>query len=319
MKRFALAAALLLAAAPVRAQDTIAAPADTVRLRFGWQPGMTMRMEAEKLRTRESANGPTTVRMASTAWTSVAPHPRGLLVRTDSMRWDELPDALGPVGEMLRSLGSSAADPATIVTADGEFVGLNDPAALRAEVERALEPMLAEFEAEVPGIRQMMQGMMSEEALATAAADEWGAMVAFWADADLELGTVYALDDTIQAPGLGVPIPMTLEFGAMERVPCTEEETQARCVRLELNSIPDQEALLQAVAQLMGALGPEIQAEMEALKGQLSVETLTTLVTDPATLRPYSLEIVKQSTAEVEGEERVVQSDIERTRFFYPR
>lgn len=101
------------------------------------------------------------------------------------------------------------------------------------------------------------------------------------------------------------------------RVPCTEEEAEAddgapRCVELQTTSIPEREAMRQAISGFIQQLGlPEEQ--VDGVLSQLRVETYVTLVTEPGTLRPHSLQAIKVIAGG--GDEEPLQWEMETYRY----
>lgn len=310
------AAVLALASAPLAAQEEEAA--DTVQLRFGWRPGMRADVEMEQVRIREMDGRRDSVRFASTYRVEVAEHPDGLAVTYEDMRWTELPDVQPELGRLFQAMAgtSSGGRARSIVSAGGEFVRVEGVEEVAREIEAALEPLFSEVEAVgLANLRQMLAGMISPEALGASAADEWNALVGAWLDADLEVGGVYELESTFQSPAFpGVDIPVTMEFRLVDWTPCTEADAaEPRCVELVMGSVPDAQAVAEAVRGFLAQAGlPMDQAE--ALFAQMAVETWVTLVTEPGTLRPHVMEIQRAVSM---GEEEDAPLQIDSRTFVY--
>ncbi|HEX6910460.1 MAG TPA: hypothetical protein VF142_08695 [Longimicrobium sp.] len=312
MNRIRIAlAALALVAAPLAAQDEAA---DTVQLRFGWQPGMRAEVEMAQVRIRDTEARRDSVRMASSYRMQVAGHPEGLAVTYAHVRWTDVPDDAGP--EIRRLFDAMAASGSggrarNIVTRGGEFVRVEGAEETAREVTAALEPLFAEVdEAGLANLRQMLSGMISPEALSAAAADEWNALVGAWVDADLEVGAVYALESSFQAPVFpGVEIPVSLQFQVEGWTPCTETDGDGEepCVALVMISQPDAEVVAGAVRGILEQAGLPVE-EAGDLFAPLAVETFVSLVAEPATLRPHRLEIQRVVTGSDE-EDAPMQTD----------
>lgn len=313
------AAAALACAAPLAAQE--AAPADTVRLRFGWAPGMEAEVESEQVRMRSTGERRDSMRIASTHRLRVAPHPRGLAVSYSDARWTELPQEEGIAAEFWHALAETASGgrPELVLSPEGEFVEVQGMEALAADLRAAMQPLMEEIEgAEAEQVRQMLQGILSPEALSASSAEEWNALVGTWIGADLEVGAVYEFEEASELPILpGVEIPFLVEFAAVARVPCTPGESQPRCVQLEMVSVPDEEALAEAIVELGRRFGVPAE-EMREVVARMSVETSALLITEPETLRPHLMEITKLVIAG-DDEETPAQMEVHRTRYRYPR
>lgn len=305
------AAALAVVAAPLAAQDEAA---DTVRLRFGWQPGMRAEVETEQVRIRDTEADRDSVRMAFTYRLQVAGHPEGLAVTYADMRWTDLPgDASSGMRRLFDALAASSSGGRgrTVVTRGGEFVRVEGTEEMAREVAQAMESLFAQVDdAGLANLRQMLSGMVSPEALSAAAEDEWNALVGTWVDADLEVGGVYELESSFQTPVFpGVEIPVLLEFQVEGWTPCTGAagDGEEPCVALVMISQPDAEVVAGAVRRFLEQAGLPVE-EAGGLFAQLAVETFVTLVAEPATLRPHRLEIRRVVTGGTE-EDAPMQTD----------
>jgi hypothetical protein len=291
----AAAALLSLALLPLcaAAQEE---PADTVRLRFGWTAGMRADVEYEHVRVRSVGGERDSTRMASVYRLEVDPHAEGLTVRYADMRWTELPRIEGPAGQFFDALGrtSSGGKARMVVSRDGEFLRAEGMEEVAQELRRAAEPMMAEMQGEgLEVFRDMMAGILSEEGMAAAAANEWSSLVEAWIGADMEVRAVYEEPDSLQVPFFpGVVMPVQVLIQMLGQAPCDEAGDDAACVEIFTTSVPDEEAFRQAVGGFLRQAGLS-EAEMEELLAQLQVETLVTLVTEPGTLRPWLLETTR--------------------------
>lgn len=308
-------AALLLAFAPALAAQ---AP-DTVRLRFGWEPGMRADVDFEKVRIRNTDGRRDSTRMAMEYRIEVKPHPEGLLIANSAFRWTELPQLEGAAGEFYRALAASeiSGQPEYVVSPGAEFLRVHGMEEMAAELRAMMGNFTAELEGEgAEPFRQMMETMLSPEALATSAATEWNTMVGGWVDADLEVGGEYELEDVAVVPLFpGVELPVLITFEVAGRVPCHENDPRARCVELLTTSVPDRDVLRQALGEFMQRAGVPAD-QVEEVVSQMAGETYVTLITEPETLRPHAMEIEKVVYAGEEDEP--IQVDTDRYRFRYP-
>lgn len=313
---FAVLSLPVSAGAQTPATDTV--PADTVRLRFGWTPGMRAQVEYEQVRVRSSDIGRDSVRLASTYRVEVEAHPEGLAVRYADMRWAD-PSVGGPVGEILRQAAEATSTGAlrNVIGPEGDFLRVEGVEAVSAQLRQALQGTLSALDsAELAA--EAVSSMLSEEALASAASDEWNSLVGAWLDADLAVGGFYELESSFQSPLFpGVELPVFMEFSVPGRVPCTAQDDGARCVELRMSSYPDREALAEAIGDFLERLGAPPQ-ELEGVLAALAVESHVTLVTEPGTLRPHRLVHYKAVYAG-EGEDGdPAQTDTQTYVFRYP-
>lgn len=308
---------LPLSAAAQTAADTL--PADTVRLRFGWTPGMRAQVEYEQVRVRSLEAGRDSVRLASTYRMEVEAHPEGLAVRYADMQWAE-PSVGGLVGELLRQAAeaTSAGGLRNVIGPEGDFLRVEGVQAVSEQLLQAARGTLSTLDS--AGLAGgAISSMLSEEALAAAAADEWNSLVGAWLDADLAVGGFYELESSFQSPLFpGVELPVFMEFSVPGRVPCTADDDRARCVELRMSTYPDREALAEAIGGFLERLGAPPE-EMEGVLAALAVEAHVTLVTEPETLRPHRLVHHKAVYAgEGDEDDQPTQSDTQTYVFRYP-
>lgn len=308
----AMAAALPLAA--VAQQE----PADTVRLRFGWAPGMRADVEYEQVRVRSMEGQRDSTRMASSYRLEVDPHAEGLTVRYADMRWTEMPRMEGPVGQFFDAIGrtSSGGKPRIVVSSAGEFLRAEGMEQIAEELRQAAEPMMAEMEGEgLEVFRNMMATILSEESMAAAVANEWNSSVGAWVG-EMEVNAVYEMEDSLQVPMFpALLVPVTVQIQARGRTPC-DEAGDGECVEILAESVPQEGAFRRVVGEFLRQAGlPE--AEMEQVLGEMQMKTYVTLITEPGTLRPWLLQTTK--TISLGEEEAPVQVETETYRFRWRR
>ena len=190
---------------------------------------------------------------------------------------------------------ASSIVPSYVVSDDGELVRIDQVRELRSSLVEWLheaigEPLSRDLEA-------LMSQMLSEQALAGLANEQWNALVGTWAEAEVEVGAAYELEAEEPLPMLGnVLVPYRYELGASARVPCTPESQELDCVELILRSSPDPEALqphLDAfVKRTIDAMGAGDKAPPISYK-ELSIENEIVVVTEPKTLIPHALTITR--------------------------
>ena len=268
---------------------------DKVALRFGWPVGMSARVLQDWSRIQSRKGRQDSTHVVTSYRLRVAAHPKGRLIQTDSFQV-VAPSVAGQaagVEQLLARMGSFA--PSYVVSAGGEFVGLEGLAQMKSALDSLFAPMLAELEGAPPAARQLLTAATSAEALTASAAQGWNALAGTWVGADWEVGEVYAASSEEAVPVLpGVTVKMSYEFSAAERVACPGAAKSAvrRCVRLEMRSEPDSAAMRTMISELMNKVAPEARAQVAAF-GQMRSENSVTLIADPRDLRPYRLEVVK--------------------------
>jgi hypothetical protein len=305
MMPIAIRAAALLALVLLPLSAAAQADPDTVRLRFGWRPGMQAQVEYEQVRTREIDGESDSTRIASTYRLEVEPHAEGLLIRYVDTRWTDLPELDGPGGDFFRALAGteSGGKPQYVVSANGEFLRTEGMEQLAAELRAAVQPLMDEMEGEAAAaFRNMMEVTFSDEGMASAVSSEWMTMAGFWVDAELDTAGVWEMEDEFETPIFpGLVIPLVTQFELAGWVPCTDGDGAPRCVELQMASFPDPEAMQQGMRELMQRVGlPE--EEVAAALSEVQAETYVTLVTEPGTLRPHFLQTTKVVAAGDEGD-----------------
>jgi hypothetical protein len=297
---------------------------DKVALRFGWPVGMSARVLQDWSRIQARSGRRDSTQVVTSYRLRVAAHPKGRLIQADSFQVVAPSGTRPPAGveQLLARMGSFT--PSYVVSADGEFVGVEGLAQMKAELDSLFEPMLAELEGAPAAARQLLTAATSAEALTASAAQGWNVLAGTWVGAVWEIGEVYAASAEEPIPVLpGVTVKMSYEFSAAERVACPGAPKSAarRCVRLEMLSEPDSAAMRTMISELMNKVAPEARAQVAAF-GQMRSENSVTLIADPRDLRPYRLEVVKnisiatQATS-TEPAESVTRVDRRVTQYTY--
>jgi hypothetical protein len=268
---------------------------DTVSLRFGWPAGMTAGVRQDWTRVQSRGERRDSTYIATSYRLRVAAHPKGRLVRADSFR------VLSPAGaapngaeQVLARIGSFA--PSYVVSAKGEFVGIERLAEMKATLDSLFAPMMAELRDAPPQLKQLMTAATSAEALNASAAQEWNVLAGTWVGADWEVGEAYAAEAEEPIPLFaGMKVRMAYVFSAAERLACPGAAAAAPrpCGRLEMRCEPHSAALRQMVENLMTKVAPDMR-EQVAMLAQMRAENRVSLIADPRDLRPYRLELEKR-------------------------
>lgn len=276
----------------------LAQKADSVLLRFAWPVGMTARVDQEWTRMQVGPQRNDSVTVRSRYRLTVSAHPKGRLIQSDSFAITSIPAAAsnrraGDVDpqQLLARLGSI--QPSYVVSADGEFVGIEGVERTKRVLDSLFAPMMREMADAPPQLKALMQNATSPQTLTANAAQEWNALAGTWVGAHWVVGETYEASSDEPSPMLpGLTIPMRHEFSAAERVPCAEGESARRCIRLEMVSEPDSAALRKVVTDFMAKLAPK-DANVLAAFQSMRVANELTVVADPRDLRPYAMTLVK--------------------------
>src|SRR5688572_13363675 len=300
----------IFAVATLVAHSALATPTfpqakpDTVSLRFGWPVGMMARVDQEWTRIQISPQRRDSVGVRSRYRLTVSSHPKGRLIQSDSFAVTSAPPASGRPGaldaqQFLARLGSVS--PSYVVSADGEFVGVEGIDKTKEAIDALFAPLMREMADAPPQFKALMQSATSVQALTAAAAQEWNVVAGAWVGAEWEVGEAYGAESEEPSPMFpGLKFPMQHEFSAAERVPCNAIETGRRCVRLEMVSAPDSAALRRAMSEFVARLAPKEATALAGLRSTSMVNELTVVV-DPRDLRPYSMMLIKRIDMDVTG------------------
>jgi hypothetical protein len=137
------------------------------------------------------------------------------------------------------------------------------------------------------GIDKALQGALSSDATQGAVAEDYNLQTGTWIGATLEQGVWYDM-----AVPLSMPIAQNffvmhkIQFAYTRPVPCTADSAEAACAEIVLRATPDP-AVLQTMLETLARKSHPESLQMPRL---WSV-TYLRLVTDPATLQPYGLDM----------------------------
>lgn len=228
------------------------------------------------------------------------------------------------VPERLQSLigGLTGAPPEMVIAPDGTFKSLRNLEQHRANLLQEVKRMLAESPkgASAPSAadaERAVENILSPELLTTLAAAQWDITVAAWIDGELDHGDWYTATFAEPLPGItDKPVSKTMNFKVSRWLPCAPGRAP-HCVEVLVRITPDDAAMSEAIVDFIMRMMPSAsQAEMK--KALLSVDfefdVRYRLVTEPDTLRPWSVEERKYIYASsLENGKRQVQARRERT------
>lgn len=291
--------------------------ADTVKLRFGWQPGMTAQIETTRFQEQSSASVDTATRRTSYRM-HVASHTDGLLISyTDFVFPDADTSAPGqstPIAEQ-----AAAIVPKVVVDPAGGFVRIEDVPGVRARLDTLVTRLLSPEDA--ASAREGLTELVTEDALAGLAAQEWNAIVGRWAGRDLVVGEDYGFEEEAALPLIpGAVVAMVSTFSIARRTSCDGVAGGSDCVEVRLVSRADPEAVRAILAQFTERLlaTPGVGIAFESFE----MENEMVIVTEPGTLRPHEVHTSKRMggvfTAQGERGE-VSQRDVRTYRYTYER
>lgn len=279
---------VLCGSAPVSAQ---AAPArtDTVSLRFGWTAGLEARIETTRFQEQISGSADTVSGSANYSM-RVHPHERGLLISYDDFEFPAAADTTEAAQRSAMAEQAATMVPKVVVDSAGTFVGVQDAESVRQRLDSLMVRMLDPEEA--AAAREMLTHLVTEEALAGLAAQEWNAVVGRWAGADLVVGREYEFEEEAALPLIpGTIVPMLASFAVERRISCAAGGTDEDCVEIRLTSRADPDAVQQILGdfaeRLLATPGLGIAFEGFEMTNEL------VLTTEPSTLRPHRLWLSK--------------------------
>lgn len=291
------------------AQEVTGEATDTLRLRFDWHPGLEGRVEVERLRVRRTPGGEDTTFAEARYRLRALDHPEGRVIVHEEVTLPtlQLAAAVDVDGERMRRRLSDhveAVAPGCVVRDDGAFLRLEGGEALAAAIGSHVERVLAgRPRDELERIRRALGSLLTEEFLRNLAAQEWNALVGFWARRGVVTGRMQELRRMEEVPFFAdMRIPTVYQYRTAGRVPCHEADPDRSCVELRLRSFPDAESLHGGLERTMEELGAE-PGEGPGVRN-LVIENSVLLVTEPRTLIPHRLETRRRVSGSVAREER---------------
>jgi hypothetical protein len=118
-------------------------------------------------------------------------------------------------------------------------------------------------------------------------AETWKLLVGAWAGRELPLGATYAATAPETMPG-GSSARVRIAIQADGRVPCWRGDREARCVRVQIRSQPEQRATDALVPTLLAVLAPGRGiAPHDVVPDVATVMTSAVVITEPDTLVPH--------------------------------
>ncbi len=312
MRLMLTAILLLFCGSYAAAQDT----KDVATLRFAWPAGIAAEVEMSADRTRISGGKEVTRSIAASYRMTAKSIPDGLQITYEPIAIEA--SVHGVANETAAQLEkfvakASSLMPSLIVGHDGAVLrveGIEPLAALmRESIEGSLEDLPTDQRQQ---LKQLADQLLSRPIIEASARNQWHRDVGFWLGAELEHGQTYELQATEPLPALGnAQIDMIMRFTFLGRVPCDDGSADARCVEIELRSMPDPDTFAQAIEEFIARVidsvpGPQIES--------MELETTIRLTTEPDTLLPHRMHqtLTNKITAiDPNGETSVVRQEDE--------
>lgn len=274
------------------------------RFRFAWKP----------YRAKWTTQVDRSVLKNGAVQTVVARYQADVVARRERDEWVISTGALGQAemqtaGDLAGGLSAEALQdllggvaltfPDVVLAADGSFKQVRNLDAFRAALAGELDRMLARAQPDgTPGLQpEMIEAVKSTalnpELLTATIGARWDFAVAAWADAEFDHGDWY--EATVEEPLPGVsdrPVRMIWRFKVARWLPCAAGR-ESDCVELLVRIEPDPGHLREVTAELIGRMAPAVErarAEQAVREVTLRVDQRYRLVTEPDTLRPWSVE-----------------------------
>lgn len=219
--------------------------------------------------------------------------------------------------------GLSAALPEMVVGKDGSFKALRNLEQHRAVMLKEVKKLIATATGPAvtaqsgEDIDRFLGNVLNADLLTTMAAGQWDIAVGAWIGAEFDHGDWYSLTFEEALPGFSEkPISKTMTFKVSRWLPCAGGGAP-KCVEVLVRIVPDSAGITRAVTEFVTRVMPEAsRAEMEKALRAVSYEfeLRYRLVTEPDTLRPWSIEERKYIYASsLEDGKRAVMARRDRT------
>lgn len=300
-----LALVAALACPPsIPAQEERDTTPEVVAIRFDWPVGLEAEVTASRERERETKGKTSGFSIGSEYRLHVSDHDAGFLVKVTEFSITDFPAGPGVANLFTNALNRfSGISPDYIVSREGELLQLVGLSEIVAQSRTLLGAMLDSLRASNADAASFIETMASEEYFMSQAAEEWNAAVGLWLDADFEVGAVYVLEQEEPIPFFSdVLVPFYYEFSLSDYAPCHESASPRSCVVLEMVSSPDADEIKRLLTDIMKRIAGR-QVAGQFFFEELEIENTVRLVTEPATLIPHSVELVKYVRGTMAGPE----------------
>ena len=268
---------------PAFADRPTATPA-SVRLTYDWPANMDATIRARIRRSGTRSNAPDAV--DATYQLRTTPTEGGLRVLTRSRELLAMPShTLDDEDRWERATVLASLFPAVVVDDEGTVATLAEGGDYLHVVRTAyLERWGGGQDTKDKEVLAYVDGNLSAELARVSAERYWNPLVAFWAGAEMTVGEQHEVELTraLYVPGSYKPVVVSVPttYAVEGWVPCTADETTARCVRLVSSYQVGEWDIRNELADA-GKDGRPIRVMRHIDK------TRTVLIADPQTLLPY--------------------------------
>jgi hypothetical protein len=295
-------ACFTLALDPTDAALKAEAPAEGAELRFAWPTPSRVTVTQRALK-----KGKRSVVRYDTVLS--ARNGGGYELKLDKFQFVEMDGrdiTKGPLPPELKTVTAMIADsipPTLLISSEGQ---VEDVVGMEENVAR-----VATLVPEEKGMRDrvlaMMRAMLAQPSLAKMmkqrAGDFWGVWVGAWVGTDLAAGEERAGTMTIQLPTGPVDSPMTMRHRG-------EDASFKGAVRLEMETVLKGEAFRKAMVSMLSQMSQSVGVrqgtapDFDTMLKSASRVTTMEVVTDGATLRPYTARLAWVTRLKLDDQER---------------
>ena len=283
-------------------------------LKFAWPDGVVATVEAERIKEQKQGKTEKKSSVRARYRMEVLPHAEGRLVRRADYTLLTPPPTIATDGDALGEI-VGAMTPSIVIGADGGFVRVDNPAAVKATLDAMLAPLRAE--GGLKTFDQVMASFASVDFIAAAAAQDWQALVTSWIELPLS---------TTPLPFSGdVPFPLfpdlTIQLNGstrmVEKRECRRLGTPRPCALFEMTSAIDPASFAEVMKRMFAG-----SKEMAGVKfDTYDVKTTTRVVLETDTMLPHEFSISRLVTigVTVPGESRTEGAvlNVQSSRFTY--
>ena len=266
-------------------------------LSFGWPDNLRASVTRRYSTSRWLQNKPTTAKGGYLYVMSAAPAPEGLRIGQSDLTMEAGSDVTDRVrdayNKSLAELGS-VYFPAYLVSHEGKFLRLENPAQLRADLKGMIEMSHNSDGTTDPAQSLQQLQQMSDESLGSRVSFEWMAQVGGWTGITLTSGVPATV--TFKHSGTpandGQSVTYTGTVLLVGQVPCEPGQAENKCVALEMHLHGDP-AQLKANAKLTVRVnGIDPSKLHETAVDSISNEGTIRVVAEPYGLIPHYAQIV---------------------------
>ena len=276
-------------------------------LRFAWPEGATAKVQTRYQGRRAPRDEePRTWDMSADFTMRIQRNGDRVVISRDGFTgWKgTFPLSIGGGGERLIDM-----IPAMIVSANGEFIGIEGHETARKQMVSAIEQSGRMDQR----TRELFATITSDEGLKAIASDHWTTMVELWQLIELDPRAYFEIRTVTPVPQLGggeIEITGKAEF--VKETPCAGREDR-RCVQFRAETGPNQKqvsTILKALLQKAGADDPRFTFYDQRSKVEIVVDKMTMLPQQLTVTRLQSFDF------EIQGRKRGISEEMTKTYSF---